>query len=105
MSENLKLFLEPFDAETKGHSLSPDYLRAVVLSGEASDSGMEEMRLALASALPEYQGKFRMSLDPHFVGAFGAAQRARHISQNPKFLTPSDPGYRFDPGPYVHEEL
>jgi hypothetical protein len=82
------------------------YLRAVVLSGEASDSGMEEMRLALAFALPEYQDKFRMSLDPHFVGAFGAAQRARHIVQNPKFLTPSDPGYApGNPGGHVHEEL
>jgi hypothetical protein len=82
------------------------YLRAVVLSGEASDSGMEEMRLALASALPEYQDKFRMSLDSHFVGAFGAAQRARHIVQNPKFLTPSDPGYApGNPGGHVHEEL
>ncbi len=80
------------------------YLRAIVLSGEASDPSMEEMRLALTSALPKYQDKLRMSLDPHFVGAFGAAQRARHIVQNPKFLTPSDPGYSiWIPG--EHKEL
>jgi hypothetical protein len=64
-------------------------LRAIVLSGEASTAGMEEMRQALAACLPEFQNQLRMSLDPHFVGAFGAAQRARHIIQNPSFLKPS----------------
>lgn len=71
-----------------------EYLRAIVLSGEASNSGMDEMRRALTAALnflPEYHTKLRMSLDPHFVGAFGAAQRARHIIQNPQFLNPPDP--------------
>ena len=62
------------------------YLRAVVLSGEASDKAMQEMRSALATALPQYQDKSRVTLDPHWVGAIGAAQRARHIVLNPEFM-------------------
>ncbi|PQE25143.1 hypothetical protein CJF31_00005996 [Rutstroemia sp. NJR-2017a BVV2] len=65
---------------------------------------MAEMRLALAAALSEYEDMFRMSLDPHFVGAFGAAQRARHIIQTPEFLTPPDPGYAPFADDY-HDEL
>jgi hypothetical protein len=65
---------------------------------------MEEMHLALAAALPEYEDKFRMSLDPHFVGAFGAAQRARHIILTPEFLRPPDPGFMIFMDDY-HDEL
>ena len=58
---------------------------------------MDQMRYTLSNALdflPDHHSKLRMSLDPHFVLAFGAAQRARHIIQNPRFLTPPDrPGY------------
>ncbi len=79
------------------------YLRAVVLSGEASDVSMQEMRLALANALPEYQDKFRMSLGPHFAGAFGAAQLAKHIVQNPELMRPQVDVVILDE--YVHEEL
>ncbi|PQE30161.1 hypothetical protein CJF32_00003594 [Rutstroemia sp. NJR-2017a WRK4] len=107
LSNELKLYLETFAEEIgKKWKLSEplQYLRAVVLSGEASNSSMEEMHLALAAALPEYEDKFRMSLDPHFVGAFGAAQRARQIIQIPKFLTPPDPGFRIFVDDY-HDEL
>jgi hypothetical protein len=62
------------------------------------------LSLALAFALPEYQDKFRMSLDSHFVGTFGAAQRARHIVQNPKFLSPSDPGYVLESDRYIGDK-
>ncbi len=64
---------------------------------------MQEMRLALATALPEYQDKFRMSFDQHFVDAFGAAQRARHVVQNPEFMRPQQDFVV--PDEYVHEEL
>jgi len=77
-------------------SLALQYLRAIVLSGEASSLGIDEMRIALGAALPHHQDKMRISLDPHFVGAFGAAQRARQIVQNPKLFITQD--LRYAPG-------
>lgn len=66
---------------------------------------MAEMRLALTATLPsEFEHKFRTSLNPLFVGAFGAAQRARHIVQNPDFLKPN-PGYFLPGNPEGYKEL
>lgn len=67
---------------------------------------MADMRLALTAALPsEFQERLRMSLDPHFVDAFGAAQRARHIVQHPDFLKPPNPGYTISGNWNEHVEL
>ena len=50
-----------------------------MLSGDASKSGMDEMRQSLAQAWPEqYKNRFKDSIDPLYVGAAGAAQMA-HI--------------------------
>lgn len=92
-------------AETWKNTRDPnplEYLRAIVLSGEASTTGMAEMRQALTAGLPEFQNKLLMFLDPQFVGAFGAAQRARHIIQDPSFMDPWAAGYK--PG-VVSEEV
>jgi hypothetical protein len=69
-------------------------LRAIVLAGEASTLAMNNMNVVLRSSLPQYQAKLRTSLEPHFVGAFGAAQRARYIIHHAEFLRPADEPYK-----------
>lgn len=89
LSADLWVYLEALEKRLQDWSNLPNpfiYLRAIILNGEASSSGMKEMRQALTIALPEYRDKLRMMLDPHYIGAFGAAQRARHIAQTPDFL-------------------
>lgn len=54
------------------------HVRGVVLSGDASKSGMDEMRRSLAQAWPEqYKNRFKSSIDPIHVGAAGAARMAQ----------------------------
>ncbi|KAH8803581.1 hypothetical protein F5884DRAFT_509941 [Xylogone sp. PMI_703] len=94
LSEDLSIFLEKLaeDVRYEWNITEPlQYLRAIVLSGEASNSAMEEMRSALPSVLLEYQDKLRISLDPNFVLAFGAAQRARHFIHDPRYMEPDMP--------------
>ena len=44
------------------------------------------MRRAIMAALPDFRDKFRFDADPLFVGAVGAAWRAKHIVDTPEFL-------------------
>lgn len=84
-----------------------EYLRAIVLVGEALNSGMNQMREVLMESfefIPKYHSKLRMSLDPQFVLAFGAARRARDFIQNPHLLDPGDPGIIIG-DPNGHNEL
>lgn len=54
------------------------HVRGVVLSGDASKDGMNEMRKSLEQAWPEqYKNRFKDSIDPMYVGAAGAARMAR----------------------------
>lgn len=54
------------------------HVRGVLLSGDASKSGMKEMRQSLKQAWPEqYKNRFMDSIEPMFVGAAGAARMAQ----------------------------
>ena len=54
------------------------HVRGVILSGDASKSGMDEMRRSLAQAWPEqYENRFKDSIDPMYVGAVGTARMAQ----------------------------
>lgn len=90
------MYIEAFAEEMKkiGVPQALQSLRAIILCGEASSTDLERIKDAIVAALPEHEKKLRLLLDPQFVTAFGSAQRARHIVQNPKFLTPQDPGHQ-----------
>jgi len=75
-----------------------DFIRGIVISGDASTAGMQVMHGVVRNTFPELQAKVRMQIDPHFVGAVGAAQRARKLM--------ADPEYRAKlPNSMVHDEL
>lgn len=47
---------------------------------------MDEIRRAITAALPSFRSKFRFDTDPMFVGAVGAAFRAKRIVDMPELL-------------------
>ncbi|KAK2734526.1 hypothetical protein FQN55_002637 [Onygenales sp. PD_40] len=53
------------------------------------------IRDAVEAALPEHKGKIRDTIDPHFVGAVGAAQWAKRQVLQPEILK-DIPGFRQD---------
>ena len=63
-----------------------DCLRAVVFSGDASESGFKSLRVATSAALGSHKSKIRDDLDPHYVEALGAGQRGRHALIVPGFV-------------------
>ena len=84
------------------------HVRAVVLSGDASKGGMDEMRRSLAQAWPEqYKNRFKDSIDPLYVGAAGAA-RMGQIEALRDLGTTQATGYEEeedDDNEYDHDEL
>lgn len=70
-----------------------------MISGDASTAGMQFMHDVVRDTFPELQAKVRMQIDPHFVGAVGAAQRARNLLADPEFLA------KLAPNSQVHDEL
>lgn len=97
LSQDLKEYLENFAKNIKdewqweGNMLQ--YLRAIVSSGEASSSAMNELRYALSQLLPDYQDNLRTSLDPNFLTAFGGAKQARRFFQDREFMQPDCPSW------------
>ncbi|KAL9623947.1 MAG: hypothetical protein Q9204_007909 [Flavoplaca sp. TL-2023a] len=63
-----------------------DTVRAVVISGDASESGLQGLRGCVDNALGQHRDKMRDSIDPLYVEAMGAAQRGQHQVLNPRFL-------------------
>ncbi|KAL9036534.1 MAG: hypothetical protein Q9180_004245 [Flavoplaca navasiana] len=63
-----------------------DTVRAVVISGDASQSGLQRLRSCVDNALGQHHDKIRDSIDPLYVEAMGAAQRGQHQVLNPRFL-------------------
>ncbi|KAK2808690.1 hypothetical protein FQN50_004555 [Emmonsiellopsis sp. PD_5] len=61
-------------------------LRAIMLGGEAPRELFANIRDAVEAALPEHKGKIRDTIDPHFVGAVGAAQWAKRQVLQPEIL-------------------
>ncbi|KAL8976283.1 MAG: hypothetical protein Q9205_007676, partial [Flavoplaca limonia] len=63
-----------------------DTVRAVVISGDASELGLQGLRGCVDNALDQHKDQMRDSIDPLYVEAMGAAQRGQHQVLNPRFL-------------------
>lgn len=72
-------------------------VRGIILAGEASIEGLEEMRLVIGKAIPEYKDRFLFNIDPRDVGVVGAAHRARQYVTEHAIMNPR--------GDTLHEEL
>lgn len=69
--------------QSNGPTNPVDALKAIILVGEASDEGMEDMKKLLKIALPDFEAKFRFEMKPNTLGAIGAAKRARDFILDP----------------------
>lgn len=63
-----------------------EFLRAIVVGGEASQPLMEELHSALVEAFPGQESKIGDSIHPLYVGAVGAASKARYFMLHPEAL-------------------
>jgi hypothetical protein len=70
-------------------------VQGIILTGEASLAGMEDMKRVIEQALPTYKDRFLFHLDPSKVGVIGAAHRARQYVTENAVMSPKKP----------HEEL
>ena len=52
-------------------------IQGIILAGEASIEGMDEIKQVIGKALPGYKNHFLFSIDPRVIGVIGAAHRAR----------------------------
>ena len=78
-----------FMAKNQLTSKAPDqleFLRAIIFSGGASKEAFTSLCLAISAALGDQRDKIRDYIDPFYVGAVGAANRARYQRLNPKIL-------------------
>ncbi|CAL8581399.1 hypothetical protein XPA_007093 [Xanthoria parietina] len=76
---------------TSGYPDWWDDVRAVVISGDASESGLQRLRSSVDGALGQHKDMLLDSIDPLYVEARGAAQRGRHQVLNPSFLVDKSP--------------
>ena len=58
----------------------PAHVVAVILMGEASPAAMEEMKITLETAIPEYADRFKLTIDPMHVVVQAAARPSREAS-------------------------
>lgn len=81
-----------------------DFLRAIVVSGDISQPSMEELYNTLLKAFPGQGSKIRDNINPLYVGAVGAAARARWFALHPEALRDDEncPGHG---GNMKHDEL
>lgn len=54
-----------------------DFLKAIIVSGEAPKAATDALRTTIVSVLPELEDRFRDEIEPNWVGAVGAAQLAK----------------------------
>jgi hypothetical protein len=73
------------------------HVQGIILSGEASTASMQEIKQVIARALPKFEDRFRFSINPHLVGAAGAAHRARQFVTEHAISNPRQPS--------LHEDL
>lgn len=60
------------------------FLRAIVVNGEVLQPSMEELHNALVEAFPGQESKIRDNINPLYVGAIGAAFKARWFTLHPE---------------------
>jgi hypothetical protein len=83
------------------------HVRGVILSGDASKNGMDEMRRSLAQAWPEqHENRLKDSIDTMFVGAAGAARMAQieALRNGPEPIEEEDDDHKHH-GDHDHDEL
>jgi len=61
-------------------------IRAVLMTGEASQEAMDLVNSALRLGLPFLEGKLKFGIKQGFVEAVGAARRARQVVITPEFF-------------------
>jgi hypothetical protein len=79
-------------------NLHIDFLKAIIISGEAPKAATDALRTAIVSVLPDLKDRFRDEIEPNWVGAVGAAQLAKVQIDTPSifedtaicFLGPED---------------
>lgn len=81
-----------------------DFLRAIVVSGAVSQPSVEELHHALVEAFPGQESKIRNSINLFYVGAVGAASRARYFTLHPEALR-DDEHCQGHGGSMDHDEL
>ena len=65
---------------------SEDFLRVIVVTGEASPSDIDQTREMVARVVPDHEALIRPPMDPGFAGAVGAAKRAKKLVHKPGIL-------------------
>jgi hypothetical protein len=71
-------------------------VRGIILAGEASKQGMEDLKQVIETALPEYKDRFLFDIDPVVIGAVGAAHRARQWATKNAIMNPREPAFHDD---------
>jgi hypothetical protein len=71
-------------------------VRGIILAGEASKEGMEDLKQVIETALPEYKDRFLFDIDPVVIGAVGAAHRARQWATKNVIMNPREPAFHDD---------
>ena len=67
------------------------HIQGIILTGEASDASMQEMKQVIVAALPEFEDQFRFSIDPRLEGVIGAAHHARQFVTENAISNPRQP--------------
>jgi translation initiation factor 2 alpha subunit (eIF-2alpha) len=79
----LALFIKVFMDEMIEHVIKNGIkdpnpkVRGIILAGEASSEGMEDLKKVIETALPEYKDRFLFDIDLVVIGTIGDAHRAR----------------------------
>ena len=71
-------------------------VRGIILVGEASKEGMEDLKQVIETALPGYKDRFLFDIDPGVIGAVGAAHRARQWATKNAVMNPREPAFHED---------
>ncbi|KAL8673307.1 MAG: hypothetical protein Q9168_002269 [Polycauliona sp. 1 TL-2023] len=86
MEKTISDFLMKFESAADYRFPWWDDVRAVVISGDASESGSQRFRSCVDGALGQHKNMTRDSIDLFYVEAMGAARRGQYQVLNPKFL-------------------
>ncbi|KAI0008093.1 hypothetical protein F4779DRAFT_642234 [Xylariaceae sp. FL0662B] len=85
----------------EGYEIIRD-LRAIVFGGEAPSYAFQSIRNIITDLLPNQVDKIRDTIDPLYVGAFGAAEWAKRQVEDPRILKDIETVTLFPPS---HDEL
>lgn len=84
--EDLRRILDGFIQEQILEPGDAQYLRAIIISGDASEAAIDTLKQALQLAIPEdWRPLVRDQVDPFWVGAVGAARRAKMHIVDPRY--------------------